>query len=132
MTMLLTTMMLALSLSAAPERNCVAPVQTGTFRITAVTKDSTSAKVGMVLLENVADCLEASVLVQDGGPTFIDNVKLNGDLLTGELKLLRGTAKVTFKLSATDISGSIVEGKHVWQVSGRRTSGETRVASATR
>jgi hypothetical protein len=130
--MLLTTMMLALSLSAVPERNCVAPVQTGTFRITAVAKDSTSSKVGMVLLENVADCLEASILVQDSGPTFIDNVKLNGDVLTGELKLMRGTAKVTLTLSSADIKGSITEGKHVWQISGRRTSGETRVASSAR
>jgi hypothetical protein len=132
MTMLLATMMLALSVSAASERNCVAPAQTGTFRITAVAKDSTSAKVGMVLLENVANCLEASLLVQDSGPTFIDNVTLNGDVLTGELKLLRGTAKVMLKLSSTDIKGSITEGKHVWQISGRRTSGETRVASSLR
>jgi hypothetical protein len=129
--MLLTTALLSFALAAGPERTCTAPAQTGIFRITAVAKDSSSAKIGMILLENVADCLEASIMIQDGGPTFITNAKLNGETLTGDLALLHGTAKVELKLSSTDITGSIADGKRVWQVTGRRTGGAaTRVASS--
>src|SRR4051812_22980494 len=107
--MLLATALLTLSLVGSPAPNCNAPAQTGIFRITAMTKDSSSAKIGMVLLENVSNCLEVSILIQDSGPTFIDNVKLDGDVLTGDLRMTGGTGKVVFKLSRTDITGSIVE-----------------------
>ncbi len=128
--MLFATALLSLALAAGPERNCPAPSQTGTFRITAVSRDSSAATVGLVLLENVNDCLEASLLIQDGGPTFIDKVKLDGDLLTGELRLTRGTAKVSLRLTPKDINGSIVDGTRVWRISGRRTGGaETRIAA---
>src|SRR3954470_9916676 len=67
LTMLFATALLSLKLVGSPERNCNAPAQTGIFRITALTKDSSSAKIGMILLENVANCLEASILIQDNG-----------------------------------------------------------------
>lgn len=128
--MLLANALLALSLVGSPERNCVAPSQTGIFRITAMAKDSSSANVGLVLLENVANCLEASIMIQGGGPTFIDKVKLDGDQLTGELHMTAGTAKVAFTLGASEIKGSIVDGKKAWQISGRRTGGlDTRMAN---
>ena len=128
--MLLATAVLALSLLGTPEKSCTAPTQTGIFRITTLTKDSTSARIGMVLLESVNECLEASILIDENGPAIIDNLALSGDVLTGRLRLPSGSAKVTLRLTPTSIAGSIVEGKHEWQVSGRRTSGgETRVAA---
>ena len=68
--MLLPTSLLALVLSIGPippvthasAVPCAAPTQTGIFRITATNKDSTDAKVGMILLERVDDCLEASII----------------------------------------------------------------------
>ena len=52
------------------------------------------------------------------------------NVLTGRLHLPSGKASVTLRLTPTSIAGSIVEGKHEWQVSGRRTSGgETRVVA---
>jgi hypothetical protein len=130
--MLLATALLSLSLVAGPERTCTAPAQTGIFRITAVTKDSSSAKIGMILIENVANCLEASLMLQDAGPTFINNARLSGETLTGDLTLLHGVGKVELKLSATEISGSISDGKKVWQITGRRTGGlAARVADGT-
>lgn len=127
--MLLTTTVLALSLLGTPQKTCTAPTQTGIFRITALTKDSISAKIGMVLLESVDNCLEASILTDDAGPAVIDQLQVNGNELTGRVRLPSGMAKVTFRVSGSTIAGSIVEGKHEWAVSGRRTSGDTRMAA---
>jgi hypothetical protein len=128
--MLLATSLLALSLIGGPKTSCAAPTQTGIFRITALNKDSTNAKIGMILLENVDNCLEASIITEDAGPALIDNLKLTDDVLTGQVRLPTGTASVTIRFAATTIAGSIVEGKHQWSLSGRRTSGgDTRVAA---
>jgi hypothetical protein len=127
--MLLATTLLAFSLLGAPEKSCTAPSQTGIFRITAITRDSTDAKLGMLLLEHIDNCLEVSMLLENGGPAVIDNLSFAGDVLTGRIRLPTGNAKVTLRITATDVAGSIVEGKHEWQVSGRRTSGgESRMA----
>ncbi len=128
--MLMATSLLALSLIGAPTKPCAAPTQTGIFRITALTKDSTSAKVGMILLESVDDCLEASIITDDGGPALIDELSIDNDVLTGLVRVAKGTAKVTIRLAPTEITGTIVQGKQEWVLSGRRTSGPaTRVAT---
>lgn len=128
--MLLTATYLALSLAAGPQpQSCTAPTQTGIFRIVALSKDSTSARLGMILLENVGDCLEASMLTDNAGPAVIDGLALSGDTLTGRVLLPTGSARVTLRLTATTIDGSIVDGKHVWSVSGRRTTGDVRIAA---
>ncbi len=128
--MLLTTSLFALSLFGTPPSGCTVPTQTGIFRITALTKDSTTAKIGMVLLENVENCLEVSIVTDDAGPAVIDNLELNGDVLTGNVRLESGPAKVTLRFAPNVISGTIGEGKRAWSLSGRRTSGgDTKVAA---
>jgi len=129
--MLAVTSLLALSLLGAPKQSvCTTPTQTGIFRITAVTKDSTTAKIGMLLLENVENCLEVSILTEDAGPAVIDNLELKGDVLTGRVRLASGNAKVELKFASNSITGTIGEGKKEWLLSGRRTSGqESRMAA---
>lgn len=128
--MLLTSSLLALTLFANPKPACVAPTETGIFRITTETKDRGSMKVGMLLLENIDDCLVVSMLTEEAGPAAVDRVQLNDGMLTGEVKLRSGTAKVALHVSTRDVKGSIVEGKREWTVAGTRTSGgERRVAA---
>jgi hypothetical protein len=126
--MLLTTSLLALSLLGTPPQ-CAAPTQTGIYRITAVTKDSSIAKIGMVLMENVENCLEVSILTDDGGPAMMDNIQMDGDVLTGNVRLVSGPAKVTLRFAQNGISGTIGEGKKVWSLSGRRTTVNANVAA---
>jgi len=128
--MLLAASFLAFTLASVPSPSCVAPTQTGVFRITATTKDSSNASVGLVLLESVNDCLEASIIAEDGGPALIEEISLKDDLLTGRVHMANGMADVSLRVSALDINGSIVAGKKSWIVSGRRTAGNEMRSAA--
>lgn len=121
--MLFAASILALSLATSPAEACITPAQTGIFRITATTKDSSDASVGLVLLESVGNCLEASIIADEGGPAIIEKLALKNDLLTGRVHLRSGMADVSFHVSALDITGSIKGAKQAWIVSGKRTTG---------
>lgn len=121
--MLLAASLLSLSLISAPSKSCIAPTQTGVFRITAMTKDSSNASVGLVLLESVNNCLEASIVADDAGPAIIERIALTDGMLTGRVHMRDGLADVSLRISSSDISGSIIAGKKSWIVSGRRTTG---------
>jgi hypothetical protein len=121
--MLFATSLLALSLTNAPAQPCITPTQTGIFRITATTKDSSDASVGLVLLESVGNCLEASIIADEGGPAIIDRLALKDDVITGRVRLRSGVAEVSLRVSALNISGSINAAKKSWIVTGRRTTG---------
>ena len=121
--MLFAASLLALTLAAQPSQTCTAPTQTGVYRITATTKDSSNASVGLVLLENVNDCLEASIIADDGGPAIIEQASLKDNTLTGRVHMRYGLAQVSLRISSDEITGSIVNGKKSWLVSGRRTTG---------
>lgn len=126
--MLLATTLLAIALGVGPTAPvpatpCAAPTQTGIFRITATNKDSTDAKIGMILLERVDNCLEASIITESGGPALIDDLKIDQDVITGRVRVANGVARVTLKVSEKAVSGSIVDGKREWLVNGRRTTG---------
>src|SRR3954470_19410571 len=123
--MFLATLFAAALSIPTPPSPCPAPAQTGTYRFTALTKDSTHAKIGMIVLENIDGCLEATLLTDDGGPAIIDQLAMNADVLTGKLRVSTGTAKVTLRLTANGLTGSINEGRKEWSVAGRRTSGGT-------
>lgn len=103
-------------------RMCNAPTQTGTFRITATTSDSTNSKIGLILLENVDGCLEASMITDESGPAIIDHVAVADDVLTGSIRMATGTAKISFHILPNGIAGSIVAGRSEWKLTGRRTS----------
>jgi hypothetical protein len=105
-----------------PTRSCAAPERTGTFRVTAMTRDSTNSKVGMILLENVEGCLEASMLTDENGPAIIDHIAVTGDMITGSIRMTSGLGRVSLRLTDTGISGSIIEGRHEWNVTGKRTN----------
>jgi hypothetical protein len=122
--MLLAASLLAFSLTNSPAQACIAPTQTGIYRITATTKDSSNASVGLVLLENVGNCLEASIIADDGAPAIIENIALKDDVLTGRVHMRTGKAEVTLRLSQKELSGSIVAARQSWVVSGRRTTGD--------
>jgi hypothetical protein len=128
--MLLATSLLALSLVGGPAKPCTAPTLTGIFRITAINKDSTNAKTGMILLESVDNCLEASIITDDASPALIDQLSLSNDVLTGEVRMPSGVGHVKIKLTPTALDGVIEQGKYRWSLSGHRTSGvETRSAN---
>ncbi|HEY4303143.1 MAG TPA: hypothetical protein VGM82_01645 [Gemmatimonadaceae bacterium] len=121
--MLLAASILALSLVSEPSNSCIAPTQTGVFRITATTKDSSNASVGLILLENVNNCLEASIVAEDAGPAIIEKIALSQNMLTGRVHMRGGIADVSLRISPEEISGSIINGKKSWLVSGVRTTG---------
>lgn len=128
--MLFAASLLALTLAVPPSQSCTTPTQTGVYRITATTKDSSNASVGLVLLENVNNCLEASIIADDGGPAIIEQASFKDNTLTGRVHMRYGVAEVSLRLSAEEINGSIINGKKSWIVSGRRTTGlETRSAN---
>jgi hypothetical protein len=108
---------------AAPTASCLTPANTGTYRFTALTKDSTNAKIGMLVLENIEGCLEATLLTDDGGPAVIDHLALTDGVLTGNVRVASGSAKVTLRFTSSGATGSIVDGKKEWSVAARRTSG---------
>jgi hypothetical protein len=128
--MLFAASFLALTLAVQPLQSCPAPTQTGVFRITATTKDSSNASVGLVLLENVNNCLEASIIADDGGPAIIEGVALKDNLLTGRVHMRAGMGDVSLRVSSAEISGSIVAGKKSWIVSGQRTTGLEMASAA--
>ncbi len=105
-----------------PTRSCMSPAKTGTFRVTAMTPDSTSSKVGIILLENVEGCLEATFVTDEGGPAIIDHLAMSGDEITGSVRMSRGLARVSLHVSETGIAGSIMDGRKEWRLTGKRTS----------
>lgn len=121
---MLLTALAALSLAAAPApaASCQAPAHTGTFRVTAIARDSSIATIGMILLENVDGCLEATMLTDDGAPAIIDKAAVRDDVLTGSLRTRHGDAKITVRFTAAGLEGTIGEGKSQWHLAGRRTS----------
>jgi hypothetical protein len=121
--MLLAASLLALSLVSEPAKTCTAPTQTGVFRITATTKDSSNSSVGLVLLESVNNCLEASIVADDAGPAIIERIAFIDGTLTGRVHMRAGFADVTLRISSADITGSITSGKKAWIVNGHRTTG---------
>jgi hypothetical protein len=129
--MLFTASLLALSLAGtSTPASCIVPTQTGVFRITATTKDSSDASVGLLILESVDNCLEATIVAGESGPAIIEDVALSEDVLTGHVHMRTGIGDVKLRLSSQDITGSIISGKRMWHVSGRRTSGgEARAAA---
>ncbi|HEY4132778.1 MAG TPA: hypothetical protein VGM50_19350 [Gemmatimonadaceae bacterium] len=104
------------------QRTCMSPAKTGTFRLTAMTLDSTNAKVGILLLENVDGCLEATFVMDDGGPAIIDHLALSGDEITGSVRMMKGTARVLLRVNDAGLAGSIMDGRREWRLSGKRTS----------
>lgn len=105
-----------------PTRSCAAPERTGTFRVTAMTRDSTNSKVGIILLENVEGCLEASMVTDENGPSIIDHLAITGDMISGSIRMTSGLGRVSLRVSDTGINGSIVQGRHEWSVTGKRTN----------
>ena len=108
--------------AVAVARTCMAPTQTGIYRITATDADSTHANIGMVLLENVEGCLEATLITDEGGPAIIDHIDVKDDVITGSIRMPDRTAKISLRISSTHLDGSIVAGNRQWRLTGRRTS----------
>lgn len=45
---------------STPQKACITPDRTGSFRVTATQTDGKYGSIALVLLENVSGCLEAS------------------------------------------------------------------------
>jgi hypothetical protein len=108
--------------SHAPAPSCIAPARTGTFRMMTTRVDGTYIRPALLVLENIDGCLEATFVTDGSGPAIIDRLKVQGDELTGSLRLPSGDAKVTITFGESTIAGSITEGRLQWKVEGRRTS----------
>src|SRR6059058_4810564 len=114
--MFVTALLAASLLATAPTESCLTPANTGTFRFTALTRDSTNAKIGMIVLENIEGCLEATLLTDDAGPAIIDHLAVSDGVLTGTLRVSNGTAKVTLKFTTSGATGTILDGKKEWNL----------------
>jgi hypothetical protein len=118
--------LLAVAMFGHPQRACIAPTQTGTFRFTAVdssARDASRTQIGVIMLENVDGCLEASVLTDAGAPSVIDALQVDGDSISGSVHTTSGRrATISLRLDAMHVAGSIADGRHVWALSGKRTS----------
>lgn len=121
--MLFATLLTAAIFSATPAQPCTAPTQTGTYRFTALNKDSTSSIVGMIVLENIDGCLEGTFITDDAAAAGMDHLVLTDDVLTGNLRVAKGSAKVTLRFTTAGLTGSIVDGRKEWKLAARRTSG---------
>ena len=108
--------------SPSPERSCIAPERTGTFRLLALSAKGNEPSTAILMLENIEGCLEVTFVSGSTGPAIIEGVSVSGDTLSGSLRLSTGKAKVSFKFSDKTVDGSIVEGRRVWKLEGRRTS----------
>lgn len=121
--MLLATLLAATVFAVSPPPSCATPTQTGSYRFTALNKDSTNAVVGMIVLENIDGCLEATVLTDNAKASVVDHLALADDVLTGNVRVPNGSAKVTLRLTGSGLTGSIVDGRSEWKIAARRTSG---------
>ncbi len=101
---------------------CVSVERTGTFRITTTLDGSSDVGLGLVILENVNGCLEATFVTDAAAPAAIDHLSLRDDTLTGSLKITAGDARLSLHFVGAAVDGSIVQGRNAWAVAGRKTS----------
>jgi hypothetical protein len=108
--------------AVAVERTCASVARTGTFRVVTKRQGSSAVGLGLVVLENIDGCLEATFITDDAGPAVIEDLSASTNSLKGSLKLSSGLAKLTLQFVGTNVAGSIVEGRNQWTVEGRKTS----------
>jgi hypothetical protein len=101
---------------------CISPERTGTYRVFASKPDGSQSVAAMLVLENIAGCLEASFLAGDRGPAIIDNLSVSGDTLRGSLNVTGNPARVTFQFNGNTVVGTIVDRRQEWRVEGKRTT----------
>ena len=106
----------------AAEKICVSASRTGTFRVVTKRQGGTAVGLGLVVLENIDGCLEATFITDDAGPAVIEELSVTADSLKGTLKLTGGSAKLLLQFVETNVAGSIVQGRNQWSVEGRKTS----------
>ncbi len=106
----------------AAAKSCTSAERTGTFRVVTKHQGSTAVGLGLVVLENIDGCLEATFVTDDAGPAVIEELVLSGDTLKGTLKLTSGSAKLSLQFVGSNVAGSIVQGRNEWSVEGRKTS----------
>jgi hypothetical protein len=111
---------------AAPHRapeTCVAPENTGTFRVTASRVDGTQGIPALLLLENIEGCLEATLITDGSNPAAIVHLAKDGNALQGLINVSGASeSAVTLRIDGMSIEGSIVGKKQTWKLEGRKTS----------
>jgi hypothetical protein len=112
----------AQAMMAAPTHACVAADRTGTFRVVTKKNGITDIGLGVIILENIDGCLEATFITDNATPAVIDGLTLSGNTLNGALKLSTGSAKLSLLFAGASVEGSIVQGRNRWTVQGRKTS----------
>jgi hypothetical protein len=103
-------------------RSCVAAERTGTFRVTTQKAGGKDLRLGLIVLENIDGCLEATYITDNASPAAIDGLSMSNNMLKGALRLSGGSAKVSLHFDGANVEGSIVQGRNQWSVAGRRTS----------
>jgi len=101
---------------------CVSAERTGTFRVTTQKPGGRDLGLGLIVLENIDGCLEATFITDNAGPAIIDGLSITNGTLNGALRLSTGSAKVSLRFEGTSIAGSIVQGRNEWSIAGRKTS----------
>jgi hypothetical protein len=105
-----------------PAKSCVAAERTGTFRVTTQKPGGKDLRLGLIVLENIDGCLEATFITDNASPAAIDGLTFSDNTLRGALRLSTGSAKVSLQFVGSNVEGSIVQGRNEWTVAGRRTS----------
>src|SRR5689334_18179862 len=88
-----TTVRHASARTPSAQASCVAPARTGTFRMMTTRLDGTFVRPALLVLENIDGCLEATFVTDGASPAIIDRLEVDGNQLSGALKLRSGEAK---------------------------------------
>lgn len=106
-----------------PAAHSTAPLSgapaTGTYRATFRGNDG-GIIPAVIALENLGGRL--SVLVVTDAPTALQVLSVSESQVEAKMSTSTGIATVKLEFSGDGMRGTIVEGKHVWVVDGRRSS----------
>jgi hypothetical protein len=106
--------------AAAPR--CVTAERTGTFRVSTRQVGRNDVGLGLLILEDINGCLEATYISDNASAAAIDGLSMSDNTLRGALSLPTGSAKLELQFVGKDVEGSIVQGRNQWSVEGRKTS----------
>jgi hypothetical protein len=105
---------------AAKVPSCAPASRTGIYRVS-LSRTRSDPLPGMLVFERAAGCL-SGLLITERAHAALDNIVLDGDVMTATVRTESGLAKVSLKFTTDGVTGSLAQGKKVWNVSGDRTS----------
>jgi hypothetical protein len=99
---------------------CTPASRTGIYRVS-LTRTRTDPMPGMLVFERAAGCL-SGLLITERAHAALDNIVLEGDVMTATVRTESGLAKMSLKFTTEGVTGALTQGKKIWNVAGDRTS----------